>query len=156
MDTTDGDIKLISDVINTITGVEMSVLMGANIAMDVAKGDFCESTIGCRSEEQGRVLKTIFNTETFRINVVKDVAAVELCGALKVGVVGVVCSALKYMCCNRSLTHSQWVCCHGNMDGFIPLSGDFYNIVWEEGLGGGFVSLNKLGFFCKNDDKMKF
>ena len=80
MDTTEGDIKLISDVINTLTGVEMSVLMGANIAMDVAKGDFCVSTIGCRSEEQGKVLKTIFN-------VVKDVAAVELLGALKVGVV---------------------------------------------------------------------
>ncbi len=75
-------------------------------SLDVAKGDFCESTIGCKSEEQGRVSKTIFNTETFRINVVKDVAAVELCGALKVGVV---CSALKDMCCNRSLTHSGCV-----------------------------------------------
>ena len=62
----------------------MSVLMGANIASDVAHEDFCESTIGCTSEEQGKLLQTLFNKPYFRVNVVKDVAAVELCGALKV------------------------------------------------------------------------
>ena len=87
MDTTDGKIKLISEVINSLLEVDVSVLMGANIALDVAQGDFCESTIGSRSEEQGALLKSIFNRSTFKVNVVSDVAAVELCGALKVGVV---------------------------------------------------------------------
>lgn len=87
MDTEDGCIKLISDVIKSALHIDMSVLMGANIAMDVAKGDFCEATIGSKLEEQGAVLKTLFTTPRFRISVVNDVAAVELCGALKVGVV---------------------------------------------------------------------
>jgi glycerol-3-phosphate dehydrogenase (NAD+) len=87
MDTTDGSIKLISDVIKSLINIDMSVLMGANIALDVAKEDFCESTIGCRSPEQGEVLKALFQRPSFRISVVRDVAAVELCGALKVGVV---------------------------------------------------------------------
>ena len=85
MDTTDGTIRLISEVITSLLHIDISVLMGANIALDVVKGDFCESTIGCRSSEQGEVLKSLLNRPTFRINVVKDIAAVELCGALKVG-----------------------------------------------------------------------
>ncbi len=84
MDTNDGEIKLISEVIRSLINVDMSVLMGANIALDVAKEDFCESTIGCRSEQQGEVLRSLFNRPSFRVNVVKDVAACELCGALKV------------------------------------------------------------------------
>lgn len=87
MDTTEGKIRLISDVINSSLNIDVSVLMGANIAMDVAQGDFCESTIGCCSEEQGVMLQSLFNRPSFRVNVVRDVAAVELCGALKASVV---------------------------------------------------------------------
>lgn len=87
IDTADGKIQLISDVIKSILDIDVSVLMGANIAMDVAQGDFCESTIGCRSEEQGAVLRSLFHRSHFSINVVQDVAVVELCGALKVSVV---------------------------------------------------------------------
>ena len=97
MDTQDGTIKLITEVIQSITNIEMSVLMGANIAKDVASEDFCEATIGSRSEEQGAVLRTLFNRPTFKVNVVADVAAVELCGALKVKgawLVGVVLGAV--------------------------------------------------------------
>ena len=50
MDTEEGKIRLISDVIQTSLNIEMSVLMGANIAKDVAQGDFCECTIGRESE----------------------------------------------------------------------------------------------------------
>ena len=46
MDTEEGTIRLISDVIHTSLNIEMSVLMGANIAKDVAHEDFCECTIG--------------------------------------------------------------------------------------------------------------
>lgn len=84
MDTSGGKIELISRVITSLADIDMSVLMGANIAQDVAKQDFCEATIGCSSAEQGAVLKTMFQRPMFRVNVVSDIAAVELCGALKV------------------------------------------------------------------------
>ena len=48
MDTEEGTIRLISDIIHTSLNIEMSVLMGANIAKDVAHEDFCECTIGRR------------------------------------------------------------------------------------------------------------
>lgn len=41
-----GGIELISDVIRQNLGIEMTVLMGANLANEVAEGHFCETTIG--------------------------------------------------------------------------------------------------------------
>ena len=35
-------------------------------------------------EEHGAVLKDLFHTEYFKVNVVKDADTVELCGSLKV------------------------------------------------------------------------
>lgn len=46
IDSEEGHIQLITDVIHKILGIDMSALMGANIAMDVARQDFCEATIG--------------------------------------------------------------------------------------------------------------
>ena len=46
IDSEEGHIQLITGVVHKILGIEMSALMGANIAMDVAKQDFCEATIG--------------------------------------------------------------------------------------------------------------
>ena len=45
MDSENG-IHLISDIIQTLLKIDVSVLMGANIAKDVAREDFCECTIG--------------------------------------------------------------------------------------------------------------
>lgn len=39
-------LRLISDIIREKLGIEMSVLMGANIANEVAEEKFCETTIG--------------------------------------------------------------------------------------------------------------
>lgn len=39
-------LKLISDIIREKMGIDVSVLMGANIANEVAAEKFCESTIG--------------------------------------------------------------------------------------------------------------
>lgn len=39
-------LRLISDIIHEKLGIEMSVLMGANIASEVADEKFCETTIG--------------------------------------------------------------------------------------------------------------
>jgi len=82
---------LISDLLKTemkkgITGdwdVDMSVLMGANVANEVAKGDFAEATIGAPNPDQGAKWCKLFNTPDFAVTSVPDVAGAELCGALK-------------------------------------------------------------------------
>ncbi|KAF6001021.1 glycerol-3-phosphate dehydrogenase [Cyanidiococcus yangmingshanensis] len=74
---------LISDVISRELGVECSVLMGANIANEIADEQFSEATIGYRNREHARLLKHIFQTPYFRIAGAPDVPGVEICGALK-------------------------------------------------------------------------
>uniref|UniRef100_A0A1I7UHJ3 Glycerol-3-phosphate dehydrogenase [NAD(+)] n=1 Tax=Caenorhabditis tropicalis TaxID=1561998 RepID=A0A1I7UHJ3_9PELO len=79
-----GGLKLISEEIKEILKIEVSVLMGANLAPEVANDNFCEATIGCKRKAQdGPLLKKLFHTDNFRINVVEDAHTVELCGALK-------------------------------------------------------------------------
>jgi glycerol-3-phosphate dehydrogenase (NAD+) len=104
IDSEDGHIQLITQVIHKILGIDMSALMGANIAMDVAKQDFCEATIGSAVEEQGQVLKLLFDRPQFRINVVPDAPTVELCGALKniVAVAAGFMDGLKYGASTKS------------------------------------------------------
>lgn len=43
-------LKLISDIIREKMGIDISVLMGANIASEVAAEKFCETTIGEAAE----------------------------------------------------------------------------------------------------------
>ncbi|MBN3310060.1 GPDA dehydrogenase, partial [Amia calva] len=76
-------LKLISDIIREKLGINMSVLMGANIANEVADEKFCETTIGCKNKEQGALLKELMQTPNFRITVVEEADVVEICGALK-------------------------------------------------------------------------
>ncbi|XP_019366764.1 PREDICTED: glycerol-3-phosphate dehydrogenase [NAD(+)], cytoplasmic [Gavialis gangeticus] len=76
-------LKLISDIIRERLGIEMSVLMGANIANEVAEEKFCETTIGSKNPEHGQILKELLQTPNFRITVVQDAETVEICGALK-------------------------------------------------------------------------
>eukprot|EP00158_Paraphelidium_tribonemae_P003767 Partr_v1_DN26356_c2_g1_i1_m43476 putative Glycerol-3-Phosphate DeHydrogenase len=83
-----GGLVLISDIIRDSLSIDVSVLMGANIAGEVAKEQFCETTIGYRVPENGRLLKQIFNTSYFKCSIIDDVVSVELCGALK-NIVGV-------------------------------------------------------------------
>jgi glycerol-3-phosphate dehydrogenase (NAD+) len=77
-------IVLISDMIKKgLGGMDVSVLMGANLAVEVARGAFCETTIGYRVEQNGAVLKKIFDDPLFHVSIVNDVEGVEVCGALK-------------------------------------------------------------------------
>ncbi|XP_066500614.1 glycerol-3-phosphate dehydrogenase 1a isoform X2 [Hoplias malabaricus] len=76
-------LKLISEVIREKLGISMSVLMGANIANEVAEGKFCETTIGCKNKDHGSLLKELMQTEHFRVSVVEEADVVEICGALK-------------------------------------------------------------------------
>ncbi|GMT02742.1 hypothetical protein PENTCL1PPCAC_24916, partial [Pristionchus entomophagus] len=77
-------IKLISEEITELLGIDCNVLMGANLAPEVADDKFCEATIGCFNKSQyGQTLNLLFQTPNFRITVVDDAPTVELCGALK-------------------------------------------------------------------------
>jgi len=78
-----GGIKLISELIAEEMGLPVSVLMGANLANEVADEKFCETTIGAKEAEAGDDLKVLFQTDNFRVTVVSDAQTVEICGALK-------------------------------------------------------------------------
>jgi len=78
-----GGIRLISDLIEEDLGLPVSVLMGANLANEVADEKFCETTIGAKDGALGEDLKLLFQTDNFRVNVVRDTQTVEICGALK-------------------------------------------------------------------------
>lgn len=66
MDEGPDGLRLISDIIHEKLGIEMTVLMGANIASEVAEEKFCETTIGkeptspslaafiCDEQEEGK------------------------------------------------------------------------------------------------------
>jgi len=76
--------------------------MGANLANEIADEKFSETTIGklfsinsliyikkyfylgCKDKKIGQILKDVIQTDYFRVSVVDDVEAVEVCGALKV------------------------------------------------------------------------
>ncbi|XP_076311595.1 glycerol-3-phosphate dehydrogenase [NAD(+)], cytoplasmic-like isoform X2 [Tachypleus tridentatus] len=78
-----GGIELISSVINKLLNIDMAVLMGANLAGEVAAEKFCETTIGCKDKEAGKLLKELIQTDYFRVVVVDDINTIEVCGALK-------------------------------------------------------------------------
>ncbi|BGP57216.1 hypothetical protein JCM8202_005345 [Rhodotorula sphaerocarpa] len=64
-------------------GLPCSALGGANIALEVANEDYCETTIGCPSPEDCALWEAVFATKMFRVHAVTDVAGVSLSGALK-------------------------------------------------------------------------
>lgn len=72
--------KMIQQRLNVDT---VAVLMGANVASDVARGDFVESTLACKNPQALQTLKHLFSAPTFRLQLCTDVTTVELCGALK-------------------------------------------------------------------------
>ncbi|KAI1885036.1 hypothetical protein AGOR_G00216040 [Albula goreensis] len=76
-------LKLISDIIREKLEIEVCVLMGANIANEVADEKFCETTIGAKNTQNGVIFKELLQTPNFRIAVVQESDTVELCGALK-------------------------------------------------------------------------
>jgi len=75
---------LISNLIKkAMNDMDVSVLMGANVANEVAKDEFCESTVGYADKSNGECFQRLFDCPTFRIGTTPDVAGTELCGALK-------------------------------------------------------------------------
>lgn len=78
-----GKLGLCSDLLRKLIGHEVGVLMGANVANEVAAGEFCEATLGLKDTTQKDMLVKIFDCQTFRVSAVDDIPGVELCGALK-------------------------------------------------------------------------
>ncbi|XP_025994576.1 glycerol-3-phosphate dehydrogenase [NAD(+)], cytoplasmic isoform X3 [Solenopsis invicta] len=78
-----GGVELISHIISRQLQIPISVLMGANLASEVADEMFCETTIGCKDKAMAPVLRNLIQTSYFRVVVVEDVDSVECCGALK-------------------------------------------------------------------------
>merc|ERR1712223_223379 len=79
-----GGIQLISKEIKKHLDIPVAVLMGANLAAEVADGQFCETTIGCKDiQNTGQMFKALFQTKNFRVTITEDVDVVEMCGALK-------------------------------------------------------------------------
>ncbi|KAM0748341.1 NAD-dependent glycerol-3-phosphate dehydrogenase [Meredithblackwellia eburnea MCA 4105] len=76
-------IDIFADVIEQHLSIPCSALSGANIANEVAKDEFSETTIGCRDPRDAKVWQTLFGTPMFRVQVTDDVRGVSLCGALK-------------------------------------------------------------------------
>lgn len=79
-----GKVDLITNMVRNLLSIDCGVVMGANIANEVAMENFCEATIGSKNLDNGLLLKEALQTNYFRIVVVKDADCVEVCGALKV------------------------------------------------------------------------
>jgi glycerol-3-phosphate dehydrogenase (NAD+) len=77
------NISTFASLIEKELGTPCSALSGANIALEVAQGQFCETTIGCPSSDDAKLWHAVFDAPTFRVNTVEDVNGVSLSGALK-------------------------------------------------------------------------
>lgn len=75
---------MISKLITDMLGINCCVLMGANIANEIAVEKFSEATIGYRQDKEvAQRWARLFCTPYFLVSVVQDVEGVELCGTLK-------------------------------------------------------------------------
>ncbi|KAJ3218755.1 hypothetical protein HK099_004938 [Clydaea vesicula] len=96
VDVRKGGLDLISHVISRELEVDTSVLMGANIASEIAKEEFSESTLGYKNKDNAELFKLLLETPYFKISTINDIAGVELCGALKnvVAIAAGICDGL--------------------------------------------------------------
>ena len=81
--TTKGPLLLSEMIMKELGLSTCAVLMGANVASEVAKGDFVESTVACDDKRVAKIVQSIFNSKQFRVDCCTDVVTVELCAALK-------------------------------------------------------------------------
>lgn len=83
IDAEDGDIDLVSRSIHRILDINVSVMMGANIADQVARDMISEGTLGYTDEDAADIVYKLFNSYTYRVTKIKDVYGVEISGTLK-------------------------------------------------------------------------
>jgi glycerol-3-phosphate dehydrogenase (NAD+) len=75
--------QLISELVRKELNIDCSVLMGANIASEIAAGELSECTIGYNVYDHGHQLQLLFETENFYVSLVPDVTGTEIAGTLK-------------------------------------------------------------------------
>ncbi|KAL4436899.1 hypothetical protein ABPG75_004038 [Micractinium tetrahymenae] len=75
--------QLISELIRKELGLDCSVLMGANIAGDIARDELSEATIADSVLANGQLLQEVFERPYFYTTLVPDVVGAEMCGTLK-------------------------------------------------------------------------
>merc|ERR1712039_52679 len=83
IDFDENGIVLISDILRKEFSADCSVLMGANVANDMATDAFCETTIGYKDPANGEFFRLAYDDPALKVGIVKDTVGVELCGALK-------------------------------------------------------------------------
>uniref|UniRef100_C5H3W1 Glycerol-3-phosphate dehydrogenase [NAD(+)] n=1 Tax=Dunaliella viridis TaxID=140095 RepID=C5H3W1_9CHLO len=75
--------QMISQMITRVLGIDCSVLMGANIAGDIAREELSEAVIAYANRESGLLWQQLFQRPYFAINLLADVPGAEMCGTLK-------------------------------------------------------------------------
>ncbi|GAA5888996.1 hypothetical protein JCM16303_005282 [Sporobolomyces ruberrimus] len=83
VDTKNCEIYTYPSILEKKLGLPCSALGGANIALEVANEEFCETTIGCPTAKDCALWEAVFSTQNFRVHAVEDVSGVSLSGALK-------------------------------------------------------------------------
>ena len=78
-----GRLNLISQFVTAQLNIDCSCMSGANIAPEVAREEFAETTIGYADLQSAVIFQLLFDQPYFRVNCVPDVAGVEISGALK-------------------------------------------------------------------------
>lgn len=74
----------ISELVQSIWNRPCNVLMGANIASEIAENKIAEGTLAINgTEHEKKIIYNVFNCFNYRIRVVDDVKGVELFGTLK-------------------------------------------------------------------------
>jgi len=85
-------VQLLSTYVTDELGIECGALSGANIATEVAKENWSETTVAYHIPEDFRgegydvdhkVLKALFHRPYFHVSVIEDVAGISVAGALK-------------------------------------------------------------------------
>lgn len=77
------DIELVSTSIQKMLEIDVSVMMGANIASQVAQDMISEGTLAYTDDEAAETIYKLFNCYTYRVTKIKDIYGVELSGTLK-------------------------------------------------------------------------
>ena len=83
-------IQLGSELISSALNVPCGVLMGANVASNVAAQEFTESTLAIPERDHAKIgerlleaTRAVFDLPTFPIQLIGDLPTAEICGGLK-------------------------------------------------------------------------